>query len=351
MRSYMFDFSEALIKKIIVHQVGNKLKEEELILSSREVAVNENGLANILQRYFFQSFKDTDVFSFTHESDLKYNEVYALIQQIFETNDNFISDSRDIAKHLYEVSTHPNIRGGELYIVCFERLLLEARYCNAVGIFKSENKDAYLKTENSNSGIAINWDTGTNPNKLDKGCIIFELDKECGYKAIVVDTKSKDETKYWVKDFLNLTKVDSAYCKTKIIADACKKFVKTDFKGDASEKAVALNNVLNYISTNDTMDIDAFATELRETTPSMEGIGEYIKEYAERQDISDIATFALSPSAVKNVKKSIRNLIKLDTQIEIRLTTPSTEAKRFIERGFDSSKQMYYYKVYFNEEQ
>jgi hypothetical protein len=64
-------------------------------------------------------------------------------------------------------------------------------------------------------------------------------------------------------------------------------------------------------------------------------------------------SFSISNPAVKSIKRKIKNLIKLDTDIEIKVKAPSAEASEtsYIERGYDELKGMHYYKVFFNEEE
>ena len=61
--------------------------------------------------------------------------------------------------------------------------------------------------------------------------------------------------------------------------------------------------------------------------------------------------FNISANAIKEVKKQInKSIIKLDKTIEIKLTDINKENSEYIERGFDPEKQMYFYKLYFNDE-
>ena len=41
---------------------------------------------------------------------------------------------------------------------------------------------------------------GVNINKLDKGCLIFNTNKEDCYVVSVVDNSNRGEAKYWVED-------------------------------------------------------------------------------------------------------------------------------------------------------
>ena len=63
-------------------------------------------------------------------------------------------------------------------------------------------------------------------------------------------------------------------------------------------------------------------------------------------------SFAIANTAVTAARKKIKNVINLDTNIQIKLDFINPEsADKFVEKGWDEEKQMYYYLVYFNKEQ
>lgn len=74
---------------------------------------------------------------------------------------------------MYKKSTHPQIKGGEFYTVYFKDCILEGEIVDAIGLFKSENKDTFLKVSTLKNDFKIETVEGVNINKLDKGCLIF----------------------------------------------------------------------------------------------------------------------------------------------------------------------------------
>ncbi len=156
------------IDKIAVHLVGNKRTNDILLLSKHLLAIDET-LQKLLVGYFNPSFKTEEYFSLYHENDLKYNEVYGFVSTIFEDSSCLMNESINLAKHLYETSYHPNIKEGEFYVVLFRDCTFNSEIVNAVGIFKSENKDTFLKVKPQGGGdFNIETDQGININKLDK---------------------------------------------------------------------------------------------------------------------------------------------------------------------------------------
>ncbi len=151
------DFSQSKIKHLIIHGIGNKLRNEKAFLSEKLQNIDEN-LENILLNYFLKSFKiEQELFCLKHNSDLNLNEIYSYSKNIFHQNDvsSFIKISQDIAKHLYEYSLHPKIAKGELIIVQIENIIYENKNINVIGIFKSEKKDSFLKIIKDNNTIEI----------------------------------------------------------------------------------------------------------------------------------------------------------------------------------------------------
>ena len=71
-----------------------------------------------------------------------------------------------------------------------------------------------------------------------------------------------------------------------------------------------------------------------------------------KYSIEDVSSFPIANAAVTDVRRSLKNTIQLDTNIQIKLDFINPEsAEKFVEKGWDEEKQMYYYLVYFNKEQ
>ena len=143
------------------------------------------------------------------------NEVYTYVSKIFDEPEQLYEQSVNLAKHLYEQSTHPKIKGGEFYTVYFKDCILDGETLDAVGLFKSENKDTFLKVLRENGNFNLESDKGINIKKLDKGCLIFNKDRENGYVVAVVDNTNKGvEAQYWIDDFLHVRQRKDEYANT-----------------------------------------------------------------------------------------------------------------------------------------
>jgi hypothetical protein len=120
----MLAYSDTKIQEIVLHYVGNSFNEELLTLGNSKLEYSSEVEEHLLT-YFLSSFKGNDFHRFYHESHLNLNEIYAYAQAIFEDPENLVAHSKSIAKHLYEHSNHPKVKGGEFYVAHIKNVLLE----------------------------------------------------------------------------------------------------------------------------------------------------------------------------------------------------------------------------------
>src|SRR5579864_5593149 len=153
----MVSFFEASLDIISVHHVGNQGLNEFYALSDDPLEMKDEVISGILMQYFLKPFEKADeIYHLTHSSgDLALNEIYHFAASVFDNKAKFHENSQQIAKHLYKVTNHPNIKGGELYVVYFNKVQVEGNQLDAIGIFKSENKETYLKVYPSK--VVLEW--------------------------------------------------------------------------------------------------------------------------------------------------------------------------------------------------
>ena len=73
----MIDFTDAKIEKLIVHRVGNKMKNEGITISNNLCDINNQVTESIIQKYLLTPFNKINTwFRFNHESDIKYNDIF-----------------------------------------------------------------------------------------------------------------------------------------------------------------------------------------------------------------------------------------------------------------------------------
>jgi hypothetical protein len=350
----MISFFEASLAELSIHRIGNKSADEFYVLSEESLVLVDEQLKELLLQYFLSPYvKVNEIYRFFHPNDdLNLNEVYHFAEAIFEKGGNFHENSQQLAKYLYEVSSHPKIKSGELYVAYFENVQIEGETHDAIGIFKSETKETYLKVYPENAGFNVSYEQDAiNISKLDKGCLIINCEKEEGYKVAVIDqTNRSTEAVYWKDEFLKLKIRNDNYNQTNNVLGVYKEFVTQkldeDFEISKADKIDLLNKSMKYFKDKETFDIDEFSNEVIANEEGIASFKNFKKSYEEEYDTAIADNFDISEAAVKKQAKAFKSIIKLDKNFHIYIHGN----KELIEKGFDDDRSMNYYKVFFKEE-
>ena len=349
----MVSYFEASLSRFSIHKAGNKSLGEPLFLSEHSLKIEDEVLDSLLKQYFLNPFeKVNEAYRFSHPTeDLSLNEVFHFAEMIFDEPDTFHENTKLIAKHLYDISNHPKIKSGELYFAYFSNLQIEGETFDAIGIFKSESKEPYLSVSQEAKEFNITYEEmAINIKKLDKGCLIFNTEKEQGYKVVVVDQTNRSEAVYWIDEFLKLKIRNNNYTQTQNTLSIYKNFVteKMDenFAMSKTDKIDLLNRSIKYFKQNENFDINEFSNEVIANPHGIEMFKNFKKNYEEEFDTSIADTFSISGAAVKKQARVFKSVLKLDRNFHIYIHGNN----ELIEKGFDAAKNMNYYKVYFKEE-
>ncbi|RZA01732.1 MAG: nucleoid-associated protein [Sphingobacteriaceae bacterium] len=350
----MVTFFEASLDTISVHHVGNQSQSEMYSLSEQPLVLKDQLINSLLKQYFLSPFeKVNEVYHLMHSSDLNLNEIYSFATQAFDNKSKFHEVSEHIAKYLYKVANHPKIKSGELYVAYFRSVQIEGELLDAIGIFKSENKETYLKVYPDQGGYQVDYEENAiNINKLDKGVLIFNTEKENGYKVVVVDksTSGQDAAVYWKDEFLQLKIRNDNFNQTNNTLSIYKNFVTNkideDFEVTKADKIDLLNRSMKYFKDKDTFDLDEFAGEVIGNPQAIESFKTYKQQYEDEYETPIADSFEISNNAVKKQARVYKSVLKLDKNFHIYIHGN----KELIEKGFDDDKHMNYYKVYFKEE-
>jgi hypothetical protein len=351
----MITFSEANLAELSIHRIGNKLQDEFYVLSENSLQIEDEMLKQLLLQYFLLPYeKVNEIYRFMHpNNDLSLNEVYHFANEIFKDGSLFHQNTKQLATYLYEISNHPKIKSGELYVAYFENVQIEGDLHDAIGIFKSETKESYLKVYPQKDGFELSYEQeAINISKLDKGCLIFNTEKEEGFKVAVIDqTNRSTEAVYWKDEFLKLKIRNDNYNQTQNVLGVYKNFVTQkldeDFEVSKTDKIDLLNRSMKYFKEKESFDINEFANEVIANKEGIESFKSYKKSYEEEFDTHISDSFDISDAAVKKQARAFKSILKLDKNFHIYIHGN----KELIEKGFDDNKSMNYYKVYFREEQ
>lgn len=350
----MINLFNTHIETLSVHRVGNKSRNEAYFLSDSKYGLNDE-IMPLLKEFFFKSFreKEENYYQFAHDVDLDYNEMYKFATEVFENPDKAHDISKNITKHLFEQSNHPHIKNGEVYVTYLTNLSIDNNVVDAIGVFKSELQSDFLQFEEKDSNLEMILQQGINLNKLDKGCIIFNYKKEEGYKILTVDSNRYD-ARYWLEHFLSVDAFQDENFITKKYLKFCQDFAKDVVlpAEDKKEEVMFMNRAVNHFAKNDEFVEQNFLNEVIDNPDLMSEFKNYKVDKGEKYSIEDVTTFPIANAAVSDARKKIKNVINLDTNIQIKLDFINPEsAEKYVEKGWDEEKQMYYYLVYFNKEQ
>ena len=350
----MINLFNAQIESLSIHRVGNKSRGENIFLSGSSYHLNDE-ITPLIKEYFLKPFreKEESYYKFHHEHDLEFNELFNLTNEIFKDPHNTHEYSKKIGTLLYEQATHPHIKSGEVYVVYFENMQLDNEKVPAIGIFKSELKHDFLQFEQKSSNLEMIVQQGINLNKLDKGALIFNKNGEEGYKILSVDSNRYD-TKYWLENFLGVDVLADENYFTKNYLNFCKNFAKDVVfpAEDKKQEVMFMNRSMDYFAKNDDFEETNFMNSVIENPELIPEFQNYKVEKAPKFKVEDLTTFPIANKAVTEARKKIKSVINLDTHIQIKMDfVNSDSAEKFVEKGWDEEKQMYYYLVYFNKEE
>lgn len=339
------------IKTLTLHRVGNKLNEEGVIYSNSLIDINQQVKIQ-LTKYFSASIKANEYYHLYHEHKLSLNEIYTYISDMFQKKTLLLNESKKIADFLYRKSEHPQIKSGDLFIVYFTNCIIDDQEVDAIGIFKAESNDAFIKVCQTEDGFFIDAEFGFNINKLDKGCMIYNTDKDNGYILSIVDSSSRVglEARYWKDDFLYVKEVKNNSYHTNMMIDICRKFTTQYLAENVQTTNVdqidILNKTINYFKNSSLFKIEEFESEVLKDKNVERSFKNYIEQYKEENQTSIKESFEISPSVVKKKNRLIKNTIKLDDNFKIVIDGNPN----LLNKGYDEKTGLSYYILYFKEE-
>ena len=342
----MIQQSGSRLSHLAVHYVGNPVKEEGLRLSAGETGLDEATLT-VLWEYLTKAFREPEYYQFWHPTELALNPVYDVTQRLWQGQMPFMEASQKLARLLYNASQHPQVRSGELLVVSLENVRVEAYEGPALALFKSEEKQPFLFTEEAEGNIELYSYRGISPGKVDKACLILQQDEEAGYQVLCVDHRQKgSETQFWFDRFLQLERRHTAYSQTSELVSLTKQFVEEDLEQEAPlEKDEAIRFMQrsrSYLEEQETYEAESYGQQVFEDPQVADRFRAYV---AERLPGEEAEGFAISEEALKRKQKVFKSVIKLDKNFHIYVHGD----RRLIEKGVDEQGRAYY-KLYYEEE-
>lgn len=329
------------IKAAVVQRVGNKSKEDGVNFSENLCPLD--GVEEHLLRVIKASFKFDDWKQFYYIDELELNPVYRFVSKIFDDEAAMVKQANNLARHLYEQSIHPNINIGEFYVVLLDGCEVDGIETSAIGLFKSELRETVLTVKMENNRLILSPEMGMSLKKLEKGCIIFNVDKVQGYKVAVVDNSgSKTDAHYWVDNFLHVRNCDDNYHQTERLTEMLTGFAKQVSEESAVDGAIMAKKATEMLKSGKTLTVYDLADVICESEEQKKEFDAYRKDFEEEyggfaEEVNIVA------KAVSRKPVSRMNALKLGKDFEVKVLNP--EAK--IEGGVDKKSGMKYYTLYY----
>lgn len=335
----MINIKEAYIGKAICHRYSKDATQQ---LISHQVlnlmGLDQKSLVDSFLKPFSSQRRE---YVFSNNIDIRYNVLYQICLDIIKNND-FVKSSIDIFKHLSNISKNPTIKNGDVLIIEYEDIIVGDKYCNALGIYKIENLKTFYETEINGGNIKLSLKKGFGNSKLDKAALIVFEDKV----PIVYLIDTGKDSHYWQQDFLSVVTKVNNYSNTEDLSSLCIDFIREAMsKGtkDKQEGVNLINRCNQYLSSHKEINVKKFSEDV--FGKESEEFLEYSKELLKRRESTLSDSFLIEKRGLKR-NKSIRT-IKLDDTVELAILKTGD----FIERGFDESRNKYYYKFYFRKEE
>jgi hypothetical protein len=333
------EITESYISHVACHHIS--IDARKTLINKREIDLStiEN---DVLKDFFLKPFfRQKREYVFSHPVNISFNILYDACLKIFKGAD-FTSTSVEIAKHLISQTTS-QIKDGDLFIVKIEDVKIEKAYCDAIGIFKVETQRDFIETKVEDDGsIDISVTKGFTTNKIDKSCLVVFTPT---VPTVFVIDSSKD-TKYWKDNFIGVVPKSNSYNKSTLAVKLVQEFLSSD-NGDVVDRETQisyLNRFTERMKSLDYMNVVQTMSSIVQDSNYLNLFEDYRIEFERRENVDFSDSFEVNHKAIIKDKSSKR--IKLDDTAEIYIFKSGS----FIEHGFDSNRNMNYYKIYYSDE-
>jgi len=329
------------IKAAVVQRVGNKSNDDGVAFS--DSLCQMEGVEEHLLSLINASFKFDDWKQFYYIDGLEMNPAYRFVTKIFDDENCLVKQSNNLARHLYEQSIHPNIKIGEFYVVLLDGCVIDGVETNAVGLFKSEVMETVLTVKMEHNHLVLSPQMGMSLKKLEKGCIIFNVEKEQGYKLAVVDnTNPKSDAHYWADNFLHVKDCNDDYHQTVKLMDMCTGFVQQLKEQSEVGSVIAAKKTAELLKTSETVQVDDLADLLCQNAEQKQAFDTYRQSFEEEYG-SFSGEISVVSKAASRKPVSRMNVLKLGNEFEVKVLNPDAD----IESGVDELSGKRFYTLYY----
>lgn len=335
----MFSIDQAVTDRLIFHRISTD--DANAQYSTEEFDISDEEESDLLNNIFLKPFQSTGATWEFRKDGSKSNVLYNLSTEL-HNDGNFVIGSVNIGKHLQQVSTHPNIKEGDMFVIKFADILYNGNLCEALGVYKVENKEVFIENSFSGTKPEFKFRRGISGRKLDKGCLILFTSEP--YTVFTIDNVHVD-TEYWKNDFLNVKLRQDPVNNTSKLMTITKSFITESlpeqFEIEKADQIDLLNRSASYFKNKEEFTMQEFEHEVLQDKQVIDAFQSYDK--GELLGIN--RGFEISQQAVKRQAKIFKSVLKLDRNFHVYIHGN----RELIERGEDETGRKFY-KLYYKEE-
>ena len=343
----MINRIDAALEALIIHHVDPNDKQS-CHFSTATTPIQDAYTTDLLLGMMLDHYKEPVFYTFLQNGQR--SDLFDYATQLFENPETLVPQSLEIANLLFDSSQHPNIKDGDLFISYVRDVLVEDELVDAICLVKAETLHSFFKLNKSEESINLEILQGIASSKVDKGCVIFNTEKEQGYKICAIDNVSKgSEALFWKNDFLGLEERTDDFYHTKNYIQATKQFIedrmKPIYETDKADEATIMNRSLDFLTHEGDFRADEYEKRIFKDERVIADFQEYKEDFQNERDVRLKEDFSVSQAAVKNQSRVFKSVLKLDKNFHVYIHGN----KNMIEKGVDDMGRKFY-KLYYNEE-
>jgi len=345
------NFNNARLAAMSLAKVGTSTRDEPLH-TSRELCRFSDDDAELLTNCFLKPFRSLEPHRLDHHAEVTRNELHGYASAIFADAASLLENGGHIARFLYETSTHPNIKPGDLCIALLEDVIVEGGLVRGLCIMKSESTAPFLQIQLTDGDLRLTTQQGIYPDKLDKGCLILNHRPADGYVVYLYD-KSGGATQFWRRDFIHAVPIKNEDYLTRRYSELAVAFAEKGLPEEAPqpERVEVARNALDYLTEADDFDLGEFQQQALRQPDLIERFNSFKSDFEEESGMELDEKFTVSRPEAKKARKRLKSKVKLDVGVDLKFSSAFIDqAEQFLERGFDEDKHMQFVKVYFHRE-
>jgi hypothetical protein len=288
-----------------------------------------------LSYFFLKPFKDKILYSIDDE------DFFDKVSEFFDRKITLENFSQSLAQKLFESDET------EVLILEIKGLVFEDEVLDALGFFKIDQKERFVTLTASEGKSSLQAKQGLSFGKLTRGTLIFNTERDHGYKALCIDSSSKNESQIWREQVMGLKRRKDDFYKTQQVLQVYREFVEQQLDAPAEQVAQIKAKAKDYFSQSQTFDKQEFEQHVFEEPKMVEAFESFAQNLEQERQIFIEPEFEIAEKAIKQDKKTFRSVIKLDKNFHVYVHANPN----LLEKGHDPERNMNFYRLFFKNEE